>query len=119
LDLLKETGKLGCKTASTPVDSKNKLNTENDMPLEDINKFQRLVRKLIYLTFTRPDISFSVSQISQFMHSPRTPHLEPINRILRYLKGTPGKEIWMKKISLTMYVAIPMQIGSKVAIESQ
>jgi hypothetical protein len=94
LDLLKETGKLGCKPASTLIFSKNKLNIEDGMPLEDISKFQRLVRKLIYLMVTRP---FSISQISQLMHSPRTPHLEAINIILRYLKGTPGKGIWMKK----------------------
>ena len=68
LDLLKETGKLGCKPASTPIDNKYKLNTEDGEPLEDINKFQRLVEKLIYLTVTRSDISFSVSQISKFMH---------------------------------------------------
>jgi hypothetical protein len=36
LDLLKETDKLGCKPASIPIDSKNKLNTEDGMPLEDI-----------------------------------------------------------------------------------
>ena len=72
LDLLKETGKLGCKPASTPMDGKYKLNTEDGEPLEDINHFQRLVRELIYLTVTRPDISFSVSQISKFMHSSRT-----------------------------------------------
>jgi hypothetical protein len=48
--------------------------------------------KLIYLMVTRPDISYSVSQISKFMHAARTSHLEAINRILRYLKGTPTKE---------------------------
>jgi hypothetical protein len=96
LDLLRETGKLGCKPTSTLIDSKIKLNTEDDEQLEDISQFQRLVGKLIYLTVTRPDISFSISQISKFMHAPRTPHLEAINRILRYLKGTPGKGVWMK-----------------------
>jgi hypothetical protein len=30
------------------------------------------------------------------MHSPRTPHLEAVNRILRFLKNNPGKGIWMK-----------------------
>jgi hypothetical protein len=30
------------------------------------------------------------------MHSPRIPHLDAINRILRYLKGTPEKGVWMK-----------------------
>jgi hypothetical protein len=96
LDLFKETGKLGCKPTSTLIDSKVKLNTEDGEQLGDINQFQRLVGKLIYLTVTRPDISFSISQISKFMHAPQTPHLEAINRILRYLKGTPGNGVWMK-----------------------
>jgi hypothetical protein len=49
------------------------------------------------LTVIRPDLSFVVSQISQFMHASRTSHLDVINRILRYLKGSPGKGIWMKR----------------------
>jgi hypothetical protein len=52
--------------------------------------------KLIYLTVTRQDISFFVSQISRSMYTPRTPYLDVINRILRYLKGTPEKEIWRR-----------------------
>jgi hypothetical protein len=61
LDLLKETGKLGYKSVFTPIDSKYKLNSEDGEPLEDINQFQRLIEKLIYLTVIRPDISFVVS----------------------------------------------------------
>jgi hypothetical protein len=95
--LLKKIGKLGCKPVSTSIDSNMKLNTEDGEPLKDINHFQRLVGKLIYLTITRSDMSFAVSQISKFMHSPRTPHLDVVNRILGYLKGTFGKEIWMRK----------------------
>jgi Reverse transcriptase (RNA-dependent DNA polymerase) len=57
-DLLKETGKLGCKPVTTPIDNKCKLNTEDGEPVEDINHFQRLVSRLIYLTVTRPDIFF-------------------------------------------------------------
>jgi ribosomal protein L5 len=79
LDLLKEIEKLGCKPISTPIDSKVKLNIDNGEPVYNINQFQRLVGKLIYLTVTRPDISFAISQISQFMHSPQTQHLEAIN----------------------------------------
>jgi len=97
LDLLKETGKIGCKPAITPIDTNIKLNTEDGEPLSDINQFQRLVGKLIYLTVNRPDLTFAVSQISKFMHAPRTPHLDAIDRILRYLKGSPGKGIWMRK----------------------
>jgi hypothetical protein len=86
--------------------------------LENVNQFQRLVGKLIYLTITRPDLSYSVSQISQFMHAPKTPHLDTINRILKYLKGSPGKGIWIKKIVLMTCVAIPMQIGQEALIEN-
>jgi hypothetical protein len=101
------------------MNSKCKLNTENEKPLKDINQFQRLVGKLIYLTVTILDISYSISQISKFMHSPRTSHLDAIDRILRYLKSTPGMGIHFKNNNSNEYVAIPMQIGLKDLIRSQ
>jgi Reverse transcriptase (RNA-dependent DNA polymerase) len=97
IDLLKETGKLGAKPASTPMETNTKLGLENGESLPDIGHYQKLVGKLIYLTVTRPDIAFTVSVVSQFMHAPRTNHLSVIDRILRYLKGTPGQGIWMRK----------------------
>eukprot|EP00257_Ricinus_communis_P014733 XP_015572484.1 DEAD-box ATP-dependent RNA helicase 56 [Ricinus communis] len=97
LELLKETEKTGAKLAITPMETKIKLNLEDGEPLTNIGHYQRLVGKLIYFTVTRPDISFAVSMMSQFMHAPRTSQLEAIDRILRYLKGTPRQGIWMKK----------------------
>jgi hypothetical protein len=97
LDLLKETGKLGAKPANTPMETNTKLRLEDDELLSDIGQYQKLVGKLICLTITRPDISFAVSMVSQFMHAPRTSHLSAIDRILRYLKCTPGQGIWMRK----------------------
>jgi hypothetical protein len=96
LDLLKKIDKLECKPASTPIDINVKLNTEDGELLEDINQYQKLMRKLVYLTVTRPDLSFVVSQVSKFMHAPRTSHLDAINIILRYLKSYPKKGIWMR-----------------------
>jgi hypothetical protein len=58
------------------------LNTEEGEPLEDINQYQRHVEKIIYLTITRLDLAFVVSQVSQFMHAPRSTHMEAIDRIL-------------------------------------
>ena len=52
--------------------------------------YRRLVGKLIYLTVTRPNISYTVSIVSQFMTSPRVPHLDVVIRILKYLKNAPG-----------------------------
>jgi hypothetical protein len=96
LHLLKETGKLGSKLATTSIDSNCKLNIEEGDKLKDVTQYQRLVGKLIYLTVTRPDISFIVNQVSKCMQAPRKSHLDAIDRILRYLKWSPGKGIWMK-----------------------
>ena len=47
--------------------------------------------RLIYLSHTRPDISYVVGIVSQYMHDPRHCHMETVYRILRYLKSAPGK----------------------------
>jgi hypothetical protein len=96
LDLLQETGMSGCKPADTPMDQSAKLWEKGDTPV-DTGRYQRLVGKLIYLAHTRPDIAFSVSVVSQFMHAPYEEHLEAVHRILRYLKATPGKGLFFKK----------------------
>jgi len=49
------------------------------------------VGKLIYLSHTRPDITYVVNVVSQIMHDPRKLHMDVVERILRYLKSTPGK----------------------------
>ncbi|KAH9678967.1 retrovirus-related pol polyprotein from transposon RE1 [Citrus sinensis] len=97
LDLLMETGMLGCKPADTPVDSSKKFGTESESVPVDRGSYQRLVERLIYLSHTRPDIGFVVSSVSQFMNNPREEHMEAVYRILRYLKLTPGKGLMYRK----------------------
>ena len=50
--------------------------------------YKRLVGSLVYLTVTRPDISYAVHQVSQYLSIPRSTHYAAVLRILRYLKGT-------------------------------
>ena len=90
-DLLAETGKIGCKPISTPMDPNHKLGEAKEEPVVDKKMYQRLVGRLIYLTHTRPNIAYSVSVISQFMHDLREPHFQAAYKVLHYLKGNPMK----------------------------
>ncbi|RVW35848.1 Retrovirus-related Pol polyprotein from transposon RE1 [Vitis vinifera] len=95
LDLLTETGILGCKPSNTPIKARKK--TESDGKPVDRERYQRLVSRLIYISHTRPDIAFVVNMVSQYMHSPKEIHLEAVYKILKYLKGSPRRGLFFKK----------------------
>ncbi|KAJ3688563.1 hypothetical protein LUZ61_017727 [Rhynchospora tenuis] len=76
-----------------------KLSDDTGELLEDSGVYRRLGGRLIYLTITRPDITYSVHVLSQFLQNPRKPHLEAAYRVLRYLKGSPGHGILLSRIS--------------------
>ena len=97
LDLLHETGMLGAKPEETPMDDQYKLEIKEKGVPANTERYRRLVGKLIYLTHTRPDISFAVGMVSQFMHQPQKEHMDAVMRILGYLKGNPGRGIFFKK----------------------
>ena len=86
LDLLKETGLIGCCLVDKPMDPNVKLGEVKKEELVDITRYQKLVGKLIYLSHIRPDIAFAISLVSQFMHSPQKEHLEATYWLLRYLQ---------------------------------
>ncbi|XP_020520014.1 uncharacterized protein LOC110006828 [Amborella trichopoda] len=93
LDILEEAGLLGAKPAAFPMEQNLKLNVNDDTALIDPSSYRRLVWHLIYLTITRLDITFSVNILSQFMQTPRQPHMDAALHILRYLTSSPGKGI--------------------------
>ena len=61
--------------------------------LENIDRYRRLVGRLLYLFFTRLDLTNVVHVLSQFLHAPRRDHWDATVRIDRYLKGCPGQGI--------------------------
>ena len=70
LNLLEETGLLGCKPTETPMEPNLRLQPTSADKLVNWDQYQRLVGRLIYLSHTRPDITFAMSVVSQFMNSP-------------------------------------------------
>ncbi|XP_019053482.1 PREDICTED: uncharacterized protein LOC109114769 [Nelumbo nucifera] len=70
LDLLEETGLLGARPAETLMGLNAKLGSDTGEEFKDPGRYRRLVGKLNYLTNTRPDISFAISVVNQFMSNP-------------------------------------------------
>uniref|UniRef100_A0A2N9EV34 Uncharacterized protein n=1 Tax=Fagus sylvatica TaxID=28930 RepID=A0A2N9EV34_FAGSY len=87
-DLISRAGITDSKIVDTPIEYNNRLNTHDGEPLPDATLYRQLVGSLVYLTVTRPDISYAVHIVSQFMAAPRSLHYAALLRILRYLKGT-------------------------------
>ncbi|XP_043710154.1 secreted RxLR effector protein 161-like [Telopea speciosissima] len=73
------------------MDPHQKLGSIEGKDFSDVHRYRRLVGKLIYLTVTRPDISFVVGVISQFMQCPKKIHWDVACHILRYLKSATSK----------------------------
>lgn len=88
LDLLRDHDLENCKPASFPLPRNLHLSTEDGPSLSDPEVYRRLIGKLLYLNMTRPDISFAVQHLSQFIQAPAAPHLTAAMHVLHYLKGT-------------------------------
>jgi hypothetical protein len=88
LNKLSEYGMMGCKPISIPLEQNVKLSANEGDLVEDTTMYKCIVGSLIYMTITRPDLSYVVGMVSQFMQTPRKPHLDAVRRILRYIKHT-------------------------------
>lgn len=99
VDLLTEFGQLHAPVLKVPMDVHEKLTPTSGDVFLDPHPYQRLIGKLIYLRVTRPNITFAVHVLSQFMRQPTTSHLQAAVRVLRYLAGNPGQGIMLTSSS--------------------
>ncbi|KAA8541125.1 hypothetical protein F0562_025129 [Nyssa sinensis] len=88
LELLKRANMDESKPISTPMPTKGRLKSAAEAPFHDPSLYRSLVGGLQYLTFTRPNLSYSVNYACQFMQSPTIAHFQLVKRILRYIQGT-------------------------------
>jgi hypothetical protein len=68
-------------------------------PLEDPTRYRHIVGSLVYLSVTRPDISYSVHILSQFVSAPTQIHYSHLLRVLRYLRGTISHRLFFPRSS--------------------
>jgi hypothetical protein len=87
MDLLDRAHITSCTSVSTPMVQKS-THQDTSPSFGDPTLFCSLVGGLQYLTMTRPDISFSVNYVSQFMASPTEANFHAVKRILHYISGT-------------------------------
>ena len=85
-DVLDRAQMLDSNAVATPMSVKN--NFDDDSVFQDPHLFRSIAGALQYLTFTRPDLAYSVNYLCQFMHAPSNSHFRLMKRVLRYLKGT-------------------------------
>ena len=90
LEVINDVGMLGCKLVKTPMEINLKLNKDEGELLNHAGMYRRLIKRLLFLTISRPNIIYSVHRLSQFTSKPREPHLKKAYRMIQYLKGTLG-----------------------------
>nr|GEW83058.1 uncharacterized mitochondrial protein AtMg00810-like [Tanacetum cinerariifolium] len=95
LELLQSSKVLDLKPSHIPVDPIAKLNDFNGDPLTDPSTYRAIVGKLLYLTITRPDLSYAAHALSQFSHNPRIPHWKALIKVLRYIKLCPAQGLFI------------------------
>jgi len=104
MDILLDAGLTGAKPAKFPLPRGLKLTSDTGLVLENPKPYRRIIGRLLYLTLTRPDISYVVQHLSQFLQHPTDLHYQAALHVLRYLKGTPNKGLFYPRLnSLQLY----------------
>ncbi|RVW75660.1 Retrovirus-related Pol polyprotein from transposon RE2 [Vitis vinifera] len=96
-DLLALTKMFGAKPVATPLVLDGNLTLHSGTPLTNSIEYRTLVGSLQYLCLTRPNISYAVNKLSQFMHRPTSEHWNAAKPLLRYLCGTLTHGLFLHK----------------------
>lgn len=92
--MLQDAGLTACKPTPSPMPTHLKLSADKSILLSNAGNYRRLVGKLLYLAMTRPNISYVVQHLSQFVLEPKDTDLQAATHLLRYLKGTMSKGLF-------------------------
>ncbi|GJZ65381.1 putative ribonuclease H-like domain-containing protein [Tanacetum coccineum] len=98
-EILKKFGFSSVKTASTLMETHKPLSQDTAGTDVDVHLYRSMIRSLMYLTSSRPDIMFVVCACSRFQVQPKASHMHAVKRIFRYLKGQPTLGLWYPKDS--------------------
>ena len=94
-ELLNKFGMVECNPLFTPMEHNFKLSSKEGNEFDDATKYRQFVESLLYLTTTRPNISFVASILSRFMQKPCEGHWSAAKIVMKYVItlcfiGSPG-----------------------------
>ncbi|MBW0533619.1 hypothetical protein O181_073334 [Austropuccinia psidii MF-1] len=92
--LLRQFGMEECKSVKTPCNGNflNEIGCKSSNDVIEVTQFQQAIGSLNYLAHhTRPDVLFTVNQLSKHSTKPSQPHWNALKHLFRYLKGTKDK----------------------------
>ncbi|GMP66002.1 hypothetical protein CsSME_00026546 [Camellia sinensis var. sinensis] len=87
-EVIHRVGLTDTKVSDTPIELNVKLNSTDGVPLDDPILYRELVGCLVYLTVTRPDLTYVVHVVSQFVSAPLSTNWAVLVLIFCYLRGT-------------------------------
>jgi len=76
LEIIDECGLLGAKLVEFPMKEHHKLGLANGHLLPDPSRYRKLIGRLIYLTISRPNITYAVHILSRFMQALCLEHMD-------------------------------------------
>nr|GEU77224.1 retrovirus-related Pol polyprotein from transposon TNT 1-94 [Tanacetum cinerariifolium] len=98
-DILKKFGYSDVRSANTPMNKENPWGKDETRKDVDLHLYRSIIRSLMYLTASRPNIMFAVCACARHQVTPKECHLHTVKRIFRYLKGHPKLGLWYPKES--------------------
>jgi hypothetical protein len=96
-DIVKKFGMKNGKPIKTPMGTNGHLDLDTGGKFVDQKVFRLMIRFLLYLSASRPDIMLSVCMCARFQANSKEVHLRAVKRIMRYLVYTPKFGLWYPK----------------------
>ena len=88
IDPLYKANTLNVKCNPTPMRQGTKIHLADNDLFEQPTLHRTIIGALQFLTLTRPNVSFAVNKLSQYLQAPTVNHWKACKRMLRYLNDT-------------------------------
>ncbi|KAG9450314.1 hypothetical protein H6P81_010279 [Aristolochia fimbriata] len=90
------------KAMRTPMSTTAYVTKDEEGIPTNTSMYRSMLGSLLYLTASRPDISYNVGVCARYQSSPKESHVKLARRILRYVKGTINWGLWFSRDSNTL-----------------